>query len=92
MKKMPKDQFKVCNVESAISRQLSDSHTVFWDDNCNVIATYYYWKGQCNYLLSEGFITGSLGESRKKQCSKVNKKKRSKKPFFSLQRGWYGYE
>ena len=46
-------------------------------------AEYYYLKEMVNYLLSWGFTKDSLGEMRKSKANKV------KKPYFSLQRGWF---
>ena len=62
-----------------------DRKVTFYEDKTGKIeAEYYYLKGMCNYLLSWGFTKDSLGELRK---SKANK---TKKPFFSLQKGWFG--
>ena len=62
-----------------------DRKVIFYEDKTGEVeAEYYYLKGMCNYLLSWGFTKDSLGELRK---SKANK---TKKPFFSLQKGWFG--
>ena len=57
--------------------------TFFHEKTGEVEAEYYYLKEMVNYLLSWGFTKDSLGEMRKSKASKV------KKPYFSLQRGWY---
>ena len=46
---------------------------------------YFYYNGLVNWLLSYGFTKGSLNEMRKSKASKT------KKPFFSLSKGWYSY-
>ena len=57
--------------------------TLFHENTGKVEAEYFYLKGMVNYLLSWGFTKDSLGEMRKSKAGKV------KKPYFSLQRGWF---
>lgn len=59
--------------------------TFFHEKSGKVEAEYYYFNGMVNYLLSWGFVKDSLCESRKSKAGKL------KKPFFSLQKGWFGY-
>ena len=62
-----------------------DRKVTFYEEKSGKIeAEYYYLKGMCNYLLSWGFTKDSLGELRKSKATKT------KKPFFSLQKGWFG--
>lgn len=61
-----------------------DRKVTFYDDKSGEVeAEYFYYKGMCNYLLSWGFSKDSLGELRKTKANKT------KKPFFSLQKGWF---
>ncbi len=62
-----------------------DSVTRFYTKTGKLEAEYFYYKGLVNWLLSYNFTKGSLGELRKAKSSKV------KKPFFNLQKGWFGY-
>lgn len=57
--------------------------TFYHEKTGRVEAEYYYLKEMVNYLLSWGFTKDSLCEMRKSKANKV------KKPYFSLQRGWY---
>ena len=62
-----------------------DRKVTFYEEKSGKIeAEYYYLKGMCNYLLSWGFTKDSLGELRKSKATKT------KRPFFSLQKGWFG--
>ena len=77
--------FMVVDELSTRNNMNFDRKVIFYEDKTGKIeAEYYYLKGMCNYLLSWGFSKDSLGELRK---SKANK---TKKPFFSLQKGWFG--
>lgn len=60
--------------------------TFFHEKSGKVEGEYFYFEGKCNYLLSWGFTKNSLGELRKTKATK------SKKPFFSLSKGWFDYE
>ena len=57
--------------------------TFYSEKDGRIEVEYYYSNNYVNWLLSWGFTKGSLGEFRK---SKSNK---TKKPYFSLQRGWF---
>ena len=57
--------------------------TFYHDKTGEIEAEYYYLEGRVNYLQSWGFSKDSLGELRKSKAHKT------KKPFFSLQRGWF---
>lgn len=59
--------------------------TFYHDKTGEIEAEYYYSKGKINYLQSWGFSKDSLGELRKSKAHKT------KKPFFSLQQGWFGF-
>lgn len=59
--------------------------TFYHDKTGEIEAEYYYLKGKVNYLQSWGFSKDSLGELRKSKAHKT------KKPFFSLQQGWFGF-
>ena len=59
--------------------------TFYHDKTGEIEAEYYYSKGKVNYLQSWGFSKDSLGELRKSKAHKT------KKPFFSLQQGWFGF-
>ena len=77
--------FTIVDNTSTKNNMNFDRKVIFYEDRTGKIeAEYYYLKGMCNYLLSWGFTKDSLGELRK---SKANK---TKKPFFSLQKGWFG--
>lgn len=78
--------FYICTWGGVKDGMKFDKKTIFIDKDFNVEAEYFYYKGQCNYLLSYGFNKESLGEQRKRKSHKA------KKPFFSLEKGWYGYE
>ena len=77
--------FTIVDILSTKNSMNFDRKVIFYEDKTGKIeAEYYYLKGMCNYLLSWGFTKDSLGELRK---SKAN---RTKKPFFSLRKGWFG--
>lgn len=59
--------------------------TFYHDKTGEIEAEYYYLKDKVNYLQSWGFSKDSLGELRKSKAHKT------KKPFFSLQQGWFGF-
>lgn len=84
--------FTIEKVEKTIEGMKVDQVTTFHNEKTGKVeAEYFYWQGQCNYLLSWGFNAESLGEDRRKKAHK-NKKKKGIKPFFTLEKGWYGYE
>lgn len=60
-----------------------DSITTFYDKNDSIEAQYFYYNGMINWLISYGFINGSLNDMRKSKAHKVNK------PFFNLKQGWF---
>ncbi len=80
------DSFQIERGSFNINNMLVDTVTTFYDKKGTVEGVYYNYKGKCNYLLSWGFNSESLGESKKKKA------KKSKMPFFDLTKGWYGYE
>lgn len=81
-----KDGFTVEKVERKEKGMRIDQITTFFDKKGKVDAQYFHFNGKCNYLLSWGFSKNTLGEKRKIGSSK------QKKPFFSLEHGWFGYE
>lgn len=86
-----KTGFKVEKVNKTIENMNVDQVTTFYNEKTGKVeAEYFYWNGQCNYLLSWGFEKASMGEDRKSKAHK-NKKKKGTMPFFSLDKGWYGY-
>jgi len=62
-----------------------DQIAKFYRDDGTIEAEYFYYNGLVNWLLSYGFTNGSLNEMRKSKALKT------KKPFFSLSKGWYSY-
>lgn len=81
------DGFKVEHVSTKEKGMKVDKIVTFnHEKSGKVQAVYYYYKGKCNYLLSWGFDKNTLGELRSSKASKA------KKPFFSLSKGWFGYE
>lgn len=76
--------FKIEDVSGTKDGMLFDRKVTFYDEKTGKVeAEYFYYKGMCNYLLSWGFSKDSLGELRKTKANKT------KKPFFSLQNGWF---
>ena len=76
--------FKIEDVSGTKDGMLFDRKVTFYDEKTGKVeAEYFYYKGMCNYLLSWGFSKDSLGELRKTKANKT------KKPFFSLQKGWF---
>ena len=76
--------FKIEDVSGIKDGMRFDRKVTFYDDKSGEVeAEYFYYKGMCNYLLSWGFSKDSLGELRKTKANKT------KKPFFSLQKGWF---
>ena len=72
--------------ESGIKNEMQyDQITKFYRDDETIEAEYFYYNGLVNWLLSYGFTNGSLNEMRKSKALKT------KKPFFSLSKGWYSY-
>ena len=79
-----KEGFKVEDVLGVKDNMNFDRKVTFYHDKTGEIeAEYFYSGGMCNYLLSWGFSKDSLGELRKAKANKT------KKPFFSLQKGWF---
>ena len=78
------DGFKIEDFTGIKDGMSFDRKVTFYDDKSGEVeAEYFYYKGMCNYLLSWGFSKDSLGELRKTKAHKT------KKPFFSLQQGWF---
>ena len=76
--------FKIEDVSGIKDGMRFDRKVTFYDDKSGEAeAEYFYYKGMCSYLLSWGFSKDSLGELRKTKANKT------KKPFFSLQKGWF---
>ena len=76
--------FKIEDVSGTKDGMLFDRKVTFYDEKTGKVeAEYFYLKSKCNYLLSWGFSKDSLGEFRKTKANKT------KKPFFSLQKGWF---
>ena len=62
------------------------SVTSFYNDKTGDLeGEYFYYKGLINWIISHGFTKDSLPEQRKIKATKT------KKPFFNLKRGWFGY-
>lgn len=79
-----KEGFKVEDVLGVKDNMNFDRKVTFYHDKTvEIEAEYFYSSGMCNYLLSWGFSKDSLGELRKAKANKT------KKPFFSLQKGWF---
>lgn len=79
-----KEGFKIEDVLGVKDNMNFDRKVTFYHDKTSEIeAEYFYSNGMCNYLLSWGFSKDSLGELRKAKANKT------KKPFFSLQKGWF---
>lgn len=79
-----KDLFNIEDISGIKDGMHFDRKVTFYDDKSREVeAEYFYSKGMCNYLLSWGFSKDSLGELRKTKANKT------KKPFFSLQKGWF---
>lgn len=76
--------FKIEDLTGVKDGMPFDRKVTFYHDKTGEIeAEYYYLEGNVNYLQSWGFSKDSLGELRKAKAHKT------KKPFFSLQRGWF---
>ena len=78
--------FEIVKINDVKNSMKYDQVTKFYRDDGTIEAEYFYCNGLVNWLLSYGFTNGSLGEMRKSKASKT------KKPFFSLSKGWYSYE
>ena len=77
--------FEIVKINDVKNNMKYDQITKFYSDDGAIEAESFYYNGLVNWLLSYGFTNGSLGEMRKSKSSKT------KKPFFSLSKGWYSY-
>ena len=76
--------FKIEDVSGIKDDMFFDRKVTFYHDKTGKVeAEYFYLNGIVNYLLSLGFSKESLGEMKKSKVCKT------KKPFFSLQKGWF---
>ena len=77
--------FDIAKTSGVKNEMQYDQITKFYRDDGTIEAEYFYYSGLVNWLLSYGFTNGSLSEMRKSKALKT------KKPFFSLSKGWYSY-
>ena len=77
--------FEIVKTNGVKNDMKYDQITKFYSGDGTIEAEYFYYNGMVNWLLSYGFTNGSLNEMRKIKALKT------KKPFFSLSKGWYSY-